>query len=413
MIVLWIGALVLAVLAGAFVLWPLLFGTKSAGQERQATNVAIYKQQKAELAAQLANGDIDEKAHAELMDELNQTLLDDASEESAQVAGQAAQGRVQWVLLLSAVLVPLLAGGWYWAKGASDAVVLREVMQNIHGQEDAHQAIALLKQQTDKDPDNTENWFMLARMYMQAGKFADATMAYLEVVNREPNDGFVVAEMAQALFLASNNQVTPEVRKITQRALELDPDNGTALGLSGIDAFEQQHYQQAIDLWTRAARQSPEGSAARQALEGGIARARAKLGDQAETPALAQKDESSADSPDAVKPVIHVQVALSDAVPRQGQTVFIYARAWQGARMPLAIQRLTIDDLPATLTLDDTMTMMPGVSLVTAGQLEVMARVSASGSPMPQSGDWQASFGPVSLADGDVSVQLTINKQVP
>lgn len=404
----WIGALLLALMAGLAILWPLVFSSNVDGLKRKAVNVAIYKERKSELDAQLAAGDLDAESHAALLAELNDSLLDDAEEEDLQQI-PTNKTQSQWVLLIAAVLLPVVAGVWYWERGASQDVVLREMMQNVSGPEQAGEVIALLRDSLDKQPDNTQNWFMLARLYMDVGQFADATMAYLEVVNREPEAANVVAEMAQALFLASKNEITPEVRKITQRALQLDPDNGTALGLAGIDAFEQQQYQSAIDLWTKAAGQSMPGSPAQKALEGGIARAKSMLGEGANPPtstAAAQTDTPA-------KAAIQVTVSLADAVPRAGQTVFVYARAWQGARMPLAIQRLNISDLPTTLTLDDSMTMMAGVSLASAGQLEVLARVSASGSPAPQSGDWEAAFGPVSLAEGDARVNLTVDRQIP
>ncbi|AFU97300.1 c-type cytochrome biogenesis protein CcmI [Simiduia agarivorans] len=404
----WIGALLLALMAGLAILWPLMFGGKGADLKREAVNVAIYKDRKAELDAQLAAGDLDADAHAAMLAELDDSLLEDAQGEDSQQP-VTNQNNAQWILLIAAVLLPLAAGAWYWEKGASQEVVLREMMQNVNGPEDAGQVIAMLRDSVDKQPDNTQNWFMLARMYMEVGQFADATMAYLEVVNREPEAANVVAEMAQALFLASKNEITPEVRKITQRALKLDPNNGTALGLAGIDAFEQQQYQSAIDLWTQAAGQSMPGSPARQALEGGIARAKSMLGETADAGVAVAPDRPDTSG----KPVIRVSVALADSVPRAGQTVFVYARAWQGARMPLAIQRLNINDLPATLTLDDSMTMMAGVSLASAGELEVLARVSASGSPAPQPGDWEASSGPVSLAEGDATVTLTVDRQIP
>jgi len=220
--------------------------------------------------------------------------------------------------------------------------------------------------------------------------------------------------MAQALFLASNNQMTPEVRKINQRALQLNPENGTSLGLAGIDAFEQKRYQEAIDFWQKAMSKSTPGSPAYNALQGGVARAQAALGGDAGASEQVAVAPAPASQPDAkAKPSIQVRVTAASQVPLTGQTLFVYARAWQGAKMPLAIQRLNANSLPLTVTLDDSMAMMAGVSLSSAGELEVIARLSASGSPAPQPGDWQAATGPVSLAQGSVALDLEIATQVP
>ena len=57
--------------------------------------------------------------------------------------------------------------------------------------------------------------------------------------------------------------------------------------------------------------------------------------------------------------------------------------------MPLAVKRLTVADLPATVTLDDSMAMLEGHHLSSHEEIIVGARVSRDGKPMPQAGDLQ------------------------
>lgn len=217
MMTFWIAALAMALVAGVAILWPLLARSTAGGLDRTGVNVAIYRERRAELDQQLASGDLDAEAHQSMLAELDGTLLDDAVGDQA--ARPAVTAASVWVLLTAAVLLPALAGVWYWQRGASQDLQLRELMQTMGSPAQAEQAVQLLRDNLDRDPDNTQNWFMLARLYMELGHFADATMAYLEVVNREPEAASVVAEMAQALFLASGNQMTPEVQKIVGRAL--------------------------------------------------------------------------------------------------------------------------------------------------------------------------------------------------
>ena len=100
----------------------------------------------------------------------------------------------------------------------------------------------------------------------------------------------------------------------------------------------------------------------------------------------------------------------SQAAP--DSTVFIFARAVQGPRMPLAILRKQVKDLPVTVTLDDSLAMSPAMTLSNFPQVTVGARVSASGNAMPQSGDLEGSQSPVNVANpGNVSV--TIDQKVP
>jgi cytochrome c-type biogenesis protein CcmH len=82
---------------------------------------------------------------------------------------------------------------------------------------------------------------------------------------------------------------------------------------------------------------------------------------------------------------------VSDEVRKKfnaGDAVFVYAKAKQGPRMPLAVQRMTLAAIPATVVLDDSMAMVQGMNLSAFDQLEVSARVTKSGAAIAQSGDY-------------------------
>jgi cytochrome c-type biogenesis protein CcmH len=87
-------------------------------------------------------------------------------------------------------------------------------------------------------------------------------------------------------------------------------------------------------------------------------------------------------------------------------TLFIYARAVQGPRMPLAIVRKRAADLPVTVTLDDSMAMSPAMTLSKFSQVTVGARVSKSGQAMPASGDLQGSVSPVGTDGSEITVNI-------
>ncbi|HMW72382.1 MAG TPA: c-type cytochrome biogenesis protein CcmI, partial [Cellvibrionaceae bacterium] len=84
----------------------------------------------------------------------------------------------------------------------------------------------------------------------------------------------------------------------------------------------------------------------------------------------------------------------------------------QGAKMPLAIAKFPVGELPKTVRLDKSMAMAPGMDLTSAPQLEVVARVSKSGSPMAAPGDWQAAQGPLTLAEVKAPLALVIESQI-
>ena len=92
--------------------------------------------------------------------------------------------------------------------------------------------------------------------------------------------------------------------------------------------------------------------------------------------------------------------------------MFIFARAVNGPRMPLAIVRKQVKDLPVTVTLDDSMAMSPAMVLSGFDPVTVGARISRSGNAMPQSGDLQGSSAPVSPGTSE-SLEITIDSAVP
>ena len=80
--------------------------------------------------------------------------------------------------------------------------------------------------------------------------------------------------------------------------------------------------------------------------------------------------------------------------------------------MPLAVKRLRTGDLPVTVTLDDSMAMMPAMRLSAFPEVTVGARISASGQATPASGDLEGEVGPV--APGATSaVDLVIDRIRP
>ena len=93
-------------------------------------------------------------------------------------------------------------------------------------------------------------------------------------------------------------------------------------------------------------------------------------------------------------------------------TVFVFARAVSGPPMPLAIQRLTVSQLPTTITLDDSNGMLPNMKLSDFPQVVIGARISRSGDPLAKSGDWQTLSDPVETKRKETIV-LTIDQIVP
>ena len=89
-----------------------------------------------------------------------------------------------------------------------------------------------------------------------------------------------------------------------------------------------------------------------------------------------------------------------------GDSVFVFARAANGSRMPLAVQRARVKDLPLAFRLDDSMAMAPGMNLSSASQLTVGARISKSGTAIAQPGDLAGEATGVAPGANNIAIRI-------
>lgn len=281
------------------------------------------------------------------------------------------------------------------------------------GTEQINQMVDRLAAKLKAAPNNAEGWAMLARSRAALGQFDEAVAAYKQAAAMMPGDAQIFADYADALGAKQGRQLQGEPARLIAKALSLDANNFKALSLSGTLAFEQGDHKGAADLWARALQHAPADSPeltrqVREALQD--ARQQAALPKPTPTtPAAAATPQPRVAAPGRVAGT----VTLSDAVVGQvapQDTVFIYAKATQGPKMPLAILRKQVRDLPARFELTDAMAMSTQTPLSSATEVVVTARVSKSGQAMPQPGDWQGQSGKVRM--GATNVQVDISQAV-
>jgi len=117
----------------------------------------------------------------------------------------------------------------------------------------------------------------------------------------------------------------------------------------------------------------------------------------------------AAPTADKAAATMKVTVSLSPEMAKKAapdDVVFIFARAAQGPRMPLAIVRKQVKDLPTTVVLDDTQAMSPGMNLSSVPEVVVVARISKSGDAKAQNGDLEGTSAP--LKSGTKAVTINI-----
>jgi cytochrome c-type biogenesis protein CcmH len=258
-------------------------------------------------------------------------------------------------------------------------------------------------------PDDVEGWSMLARSYSVLGRHAEALKAYEKALSLRKDDPTLLADYADSMAVNNNSDLTGEPMKLVERALKLDPKNLKALYLAGTQAFNTKDYTSAVQIWEKMVAVSPPGNVFAQQVEPAIVEARRLAG---MPPAAKPLDASPADNaaPTAAGGgVVSGTVTLSPALAKQAQpedTVFVFARAAEGSRMPLAILRKQVKDLPLNFTLNDSMAMSPASALSTASKVIVGARVSKSGNAMAQPGDLAGQSAVVSVGATGLKIEI-------
>jgi cytochrome c-type biogenesis protein CcmH len=265
------------------------------------------------------------------------------------------------------------------------------------------QVLAMIEQLTQRlkaQPDDANGWMMLARSYGALGRHAESAQAWRKAVMLRPEDAGMLADLALAVAMANNRQLDGEPAQLIERALKADPQNRKVLAFAGMLAFERKDYALAVKHWEKVEQLSNDGGAGLQPLRNSIAEAR-RLAGMAPPPAGAAAPAAAAQ----VAGSVSLAPALKDRVSPE-DTVFIFARAAEGPRVPLAILRKRVADLPLAFTLDDSLAMSPAARLSGAARVIVGARVSKSGNAMAQPGDLQGLSAPVPVGTNDLRIEI-------
>lgn len=414
---------VLIALALAFVLPPLIrHGTVDQDTSRVVSvvsNIAIRRDQLAELEADVRNGALSPEQFEFARRELQERVLEEAAV-TQQPAPAGRQGG-RWVAVALGVMVPLVSVGLYLFLGNPQALSPQTTapMANPHAEgqspitfDKIDAMAAQLAARLQQNPNDGEGWAMLARSYHALGRYAEAGAAYAKATVLLPNDAQLLADYADALALSRDRHLDGEPMQILQRALKVDPDNLKALALAGTAAFDEKDYAGAVKHWERLARLAPPDSELAQSVKASISEAQTlAAGGPLLGPAATQRA-AEADAP-AVE--VAAGAKLSGRVTLKGSlanavaptdTVFVFARAAEGPRMPLAIVTAKAKDLPLEFVLDDSTAMAPELKLSSFQSVVVIARISKAGNATAQSGDLQGMTGPVRAGTSGIELQI-------
>ena len=392
-------ALLLLVIAVAIVLWPLLRRSNSPAFGRESSNLDIHRDHFAELDRDLAAGTLGADRYEQARRELERRVLDEATA-PVETPPPVASGKTVPIVL--AVFIPLAAILLYLQLGNLQGLTVvphpAADMSSITADQfkDMTGKLAARMQQ---NPDDAQGWKMLGRAYRAMERYGEANDAYRKAVELKPQDADLLADYAESLALTAGRSLIGEPTRLLDRAFKLEPHNAKVLALAGSAAFERKDYKAAIGHWEAVIKQPGIDGSLAQALQKGVDEARARLTGKPAASAAAAKER--------VTGTVSLDASLKgNAGP--DDTVFVFARAAAGPRMPLAIVKIKVADLPYQFAFDDSMAMMPEMKLSQFDEIVVGARVSKSGGATPLAGDLEGSSG--TIKPGRSGVRVTIDK---
>ncbi len=414
---------VMIALALAFVL-PAL--TRRHADEEQTSraraNVLIYRDQLTELDADLKNQTISKEQYEAGRREVERRVLEDTLA-SLHEAPPTGTGRGMWAAIALSVVIPLAAVGLYLKLGTPQSVAPQMAATDAaqaNGQPPHAVSFDKIREMAEKlaerlkqRPNDGQGWSMLARSYRVLGQFKEASDAYQHAIKLLPGDAQLLADYADALGMAQGQNLEGGPMRLIEQSLKLDPNNIKALALAGTAAFDKRDYSEAVSYWQKAIQLSPPDAEFTQSLQASLDEAKA----QAEGRPLPQnlpnimpeQAAQTAAAPAAPGASVSGKVSVAPALAQKvspSDTIFIYARAETGPRMPLAIMRKKASELPVDFTLDDNSAMAPNFRLSNFAKVMVLARISRSGNAAAQSGDLEGSIGPVATGSSKLSVKI-------
>ena len=463
----WILTILMLLVAIGLLVYPILKVRQSSTIAYKDSNLNINDEKIKELDLDLAEGRIDKLFYKAAREELDRELLIDIPADSRETAAlhyAGAAKRHPALALMITIFVPALVLLLYLELGmhsANDEAFIasqKQSRQPASAEASAKQAPSMeqltkqLEARIEKNGGTVQDWTMLARAHKHIGQYPLAEKSFAVALQQDENNAQLMLELAEMMAMNNDRKFSIESRDLVRKAYALEANNANVLWFSGVAEYQFGNYQLAIDRLTALLSMELGDENVKKSAVAMISESRQKLiaaGEEmpeleamlgvttmaeAGTPeAGMSKAALPAARPATVAPTtaaptaagvtattgsitsLTVTVNVSDEIRKKfnaNDAIFVYAKAKQGPKMPLAAQRMTLAELPATVLLDDSMAMMAGMNLSAFEQLVVSARVTKSGAAIAQSGDY---IGSVDFENKKTpaSINIVIDTAIP
>jgi cytochrome c-type biogenesis protein CcmH len=392
-------------IALCFLLIPLWIHPQNITQNDTQITLTVAQKKFKQLEIDLSNNVLSQAQFEALKEELLSDLHQDLNQ-TTPLTFDRTKGR--WLALPLGLMLPLLALTMYSLIGdmrvfSENSVPPTANLTPSKTTADINAMVEKLAQRMRDKPDDTQGWVMLGRSYKVLKRYPEAVSAFRQANTLKSADPEILLQLADVVAMANSGSLKGEPTRLIEDALSLEPNNDMGLWLYGLAKAEDNQFDQAIHYWQMLqSHYTPQDQDYKDVQD---------LIDQAKD-AISQTTPNVAIPSKTIKVVVSLDEKFKTRVNDE-DVVFIYAQPMHGG-MPLAVVKKQVKDLPVNVILDDSMSMISTMTLSSVEQLLISARVSQTGSALPQSGEL---VGRVSLSTSTQhqteTVNIVINDIVP
>jgi cytochrome c-type biogenesis protein CcmH len=369
----------------------------------EAQNALIARQRIEEAQSQLSPGE--SVSGIEL--EIQSALIDDIKKQHTTPTGKISP----FLSLGVSLVIPVMGLLIYYYLGSPESIPVTPgaptTTQPIDdSSQDVASLLAQLEERIAQEPTNSKGWELAARTYMSLTNYPKAEHAYRQLNALVPGNPDFLSSWADASIMANGNAYTDDARKAVTAALKLDPQHVNALWIAALGSGSTGEYESANVYLNRLLPLVGSNEELISNINRLINTNNRKQSESGEIITATQANPGK-----EIKVKVNIDRTAVETL-EQFKAVYIIARAQNGAPAPLAVSKHLPSELPVSITLTRSMSMIPGMDIDSVEELEIVARLSLSGNPVAGPGDYESQSKPVSAYNIGALFNLTIDQLI-
>lgn len=423
MTLMFVGSAVLLVIALLFILFPLIKKSDRVEQD-VLTNTQVIKARLAELEKEVDEGVLSEQDKQQAIEELKLALLDENRQQ------QDTRGNIKLPLIVGgfisltvSLIIYIQANQVSQVQDWQNAMerlpelsrrVVIEADQTIQPQDLDVFALGI-RTKLLENPDDAIGWLLLGRIHASLNRLETAFQAYEKALALDPEHTGALTSYSQGLIMTGQERYMQKGLSLLQRLIRHTPDDINAIGMLAVTATQLGELDLALQNWLKLQNIMPDSAPMKEQVNLKVAELQAALsGEPSNEPSIQQSAKNAQIQQTGKRVELNIELSpeLQEKLPQSG-FLFVFAQDANGeSRMPAAVVKTPLVNLPVTVELSDTNAMMANYTLSQLSRTRLVARISSDGNVAQSPGELQGEIV-VELVNGSNGVQhILINKEL-